>query len=151
MMMVLVQGAANRDYSESELANVIGKNDSMSEAIVQELVKKGEGYKAWLIFCSGIEHSKRVAAMLTRHGVRAEAVHSGLTNPQRQTIIDDFRANKLRAVTNANILTTGFNVPCVDIVAFFHTMRCITQSLSFCAGIEPLILSRFPRQCLRGD
>ena len=35
----------------------------------------------------------------------------------REAIIDNFKSGSLRAITNANVLTTGFDYPDIDLIA----------------------------------
>ena len=92
------------------------KDDEAVEAIA----RYGAERKCWLIFCSGVEHSEDVAARLTAMGYPAGAVTQNTSAANRERIIADFKAGRLQALTNANVLTTGFDHPEIDLLAFLR-------------------------------
>jgi len=48
--------------------------------------------------------------------VPAAAVHSQISNDERARILDSFKAGRIRAVVNNNVLTTGFDFPGIDCI-----------------------------------
>jgi DNA repair protein RadD len=46
--------------------------------------------------------------------IHAEMIHGGTPDEDRDQILKDFKAGNIRAVTNCNVLTTGFNAPALD-------------------------------------
>jgi DNA repair protein RadD len=76
--------------------------------------------KAWLVFCTGVKHAHHVAEVLRQHGVTAECVTGETPKKERKKLLDDFRAGRLRALTNANVLTTGFDYPDIDLVVMLR-------------------------------
>lgn len=103
------------DFIASELQTAVNKAEA-NEAAIAEAMEVGVDRKSWLIFCAGVEHAKDVAALLTARGIPCEAVHSKLSDGERDRIIRDFKSGKLRAVTNNNVLTTGFDHPAIDMI-----------------------------------
>jgi DNA repair protein RadD len=57
---------------------------------------------------------------LRKRGIAAEAVFGETPQAERERIIADFRAGRVRAVVNVMVLTTGFNVPQVDLLAMLR-------------------------------
>lgn len=110
---------AGGDFSGAALQRAVDKHP-ITAASVDEVIQYGmsneDPRKAWLGFCAGVEHAHHVADELRGRGIAAEAVDGGMKKTDRDRIIADFRAGKLKALTNANVLTTGFNVPHVDLV-----------------------------------
>jgi DNA repair protein RadD len=88
---------------------------------VQELVKLGARRRAWLVFSCGVDHGFQVAAELQeKHGIRARMIAGDTPTEQRDEITAEFKAGQLRALVNANVLTTGFNAPNVDLIALLR-------------------------------
>ena len=87
---------------------------------VQELMKLGARRKSWLLFACGVDHGFQVAAELSDRGIRARMVAGDTPKEQRDEIIAEFKAGQLRALVNANVLTTGFNAPNVDLIALLR-------------------------------
>ena len=114
-------GIARRggDYVASALEAAVD-NLATTRAAVDELISYGRDRKAWLLFCSGVKHAHHVAEEIERRGFRAATVHGELSSGERDRIIRDFKAGKYQALTNANVLTTGFNDPRIDLLAMLR-------------------------------
>jgi DNA repair protein RadD len=107
------------EYIEAELAAAVN-TDLLNCKIVQEVIARAGDRKAWLFFCTGVDHARAVAEALNLYGVQANCVTGDTPKAERERIIADFRAGKLRALTNANVLTTGFDYPDIDLVAMLR-------------------------------
>ena len=105
------------EYIEAELQRAVD-SELLNEEAVAETIRRAGGRKAWLLFCSGVEHAYHIRDVLKAQGVNAEAVTGETTD--RDQILADFRAGKIRAVTNANILTTGFDYPAIDLIVMLR-------------------------------
>lgn len=110
---------ANGDYSQKALQNAVDQ-DPINQAAVQELCTYGQDRRKWLVFASGIEHSEHLAEMLRAYGVPAAAIHSKISDGERDQRLADFRSGRLRALTNNNVLTTGFDVPEIDLIGMLR-------------------------------
>lgn len=104
------------EYIESELQEAVN-TDAQNAGIVDEVIARADGRKSWLFFCSGIAHAEAVRDMLTDRGITAACVTGGTPKSERAQIIDDYKAGKITALTNANVLTTGFDYPDIDLIA----------------------------------
>jgi DNA repair protein RadD len=107
------------EFVESELQQAVD-TDSATQSAVREIVAYGETRRSWLCFCSGVEHAGHVATELRRAGVHAAVVHGQMPSAERDRILGAFRSGQLRAVANANILTTGFDHPPLDLIALLR-------------------------------
>ena len=107
------------EYIESELQAAVD-TDSHNAAVVDEVIRLAGDRKAWLFFCAGVEHSEHVREVLRMRGIAAECVTGKTPKRERERIIADFRAGRLRALTNANVLTTGFDHPDIDLIAMLR-------------------------------
>jgi len=109
------------DYVESQLQRAVDRPD-ITYAAMQELCEEGQDRQSWLIFCSGIDHADHCAETLQSFGIPAAAIHTGdtCTKEQRRQRINDFKAGKLRALTNNNILTTGFNHKPINLIGMLR-------------------------------
>lgn len=105
------------DFKASSLERAA---QSITAAAVSELIALAGQRKAWLTFCSGVAHAYQVRDALRAQGIVAETI-TGETPPgERDRIIAAFRAGRVRCLTNANVLTTGFDAPNVDVVALMR-------------------------------
>lgn len=94
--------------------------DRITAQAVGEIVQYGEHRRAWLVFCSGVKHAAHARDALRAAGIVAEMVTGDTPLGERDRIINDFRAGRIRALTNANVLTTGFDVPHVDMIVMLR-------------------------------
>jgi DNA repair protein RadD len=107
------------EFIESELQAAVDTDDK-NQAVVQEVMALAGDRKAWLFFCAGVQHAQHVAEALRQQGVAAECVTGETPKKQRDEMIADFKAGKLQALTNANVLTTGFDYPDIDLVVMLR-------------------------------
>jgi DNA repair protein RadD len=107
------------EYIEAELQAAVDTNEQ-NEAVVQEVIELSGERKAWLFFCTGIDHAERIAGVLQAKGIAAACVTGNTPQKERQQMLDDFRAGRLKALTNANVLTTGFDYPDIDLIAMLR-------------------------------
>ena len=107
------------EFIESELQAAVD-TDPKNRAVVDEVMRMAEGRKAWLFFCTGVEHAHHVAMVLQEKGVAASCVTGKTPKKEREKILADFKAGRLRALTNANVLTTGFDYPDIDLIAMLR-------------------------------
>lgn len=87
---------------------------------VETIIEYSAGRNSWLIFCTGVDHAKEVARALNYRGVPAESITQYTPKDKRAELIADFKAGRLRALTNCNVLTTGFDHPGTDLIAFLR-------------------------------
>lgn len=107
------------EFIESDLQSAVDTDDQ-NQSVVREVIARGEDRKAWLFFCTGVAHAHHVADTLVANGIAAECVTGETSKKDRERIIDDFRSGKLRALTNSNVLTTGFDYPDIDLIAMMR-------------------------------
>ena len=107
------------EFIESELQAAVNTRDQ-NERIVRETIALAGDRRSWLFFCCGVDHARDVCAVLQREGIAAECVTGDTPKKDRERIISEFKAGRLRALTNANVLTTGFDHPSVDLIAMMR-------------------------------
>ncbi len=103
------------DYEKQELESRV--NDPLvNSKVVAETIRRAGNRTAWLVFCVSISHAENMRDEFIAQGVRAEAITSKTTSEQRAKIFADFKAGKIRAVTNVGVATTGFDYPDIDVI-----------------------------------
>jgi DNA repair protein RadD len=107
------------EFIESELQAAVDTNDK-NQAVVREVVALAGERKAWLFFCAGVQHAQHIAEALQEQGVVAECVTGETPKKERERILTDFKAGRILALTNANVLTTGFDYPDIDLIAMLR-------------------------------
>ncbi len=107
------------EYIESELQAAVDTHDK-NVSVVQEIMRYGADRKSWLIFCSGVDHAHHIKDVLVSLGITAECVTGDTPAKERDRMLVEFKAGRIRAMTNANVLTTGFDAPGIDLIAMLR-------------------------------
>lgn len=110
------------EYNATQLQTAVDKTDVTRDA-VDELMYYGQERRAWLVFCSGVEHAEHTAECLRHYGVPAAAVHGELSSADRDAAIRAYKSGELRALTNNNVLTTGFNYRPIDLIGMLRPTK----------------------------
>ncbi len=116
-----VTGVAKRggEFTPASLQNAANKLDAIAE-ICTDMVSRLTERKSWLVFCTGVDHAHAVAHQLVALGIHAACVTGETPSGERDRLLRDFKAGRIRCLTNANVLTTGFDAPCVDAIALLR-------------------------------
>ena len=96
--------------------------------LVSEIIELAGERKAWLLFCTGVKHAYHVAEVLRQRGVAAECVTGDTPKAERENCLKKFKAVQIRALTNANVLTTGFDYPDIDLIAMLRPTKSAGES-----------------------
>jgi DNA repair protein RadD len=112
------------DYNSADLSSVVDQN-SITESAVNETIKYGKNYKKWLIFAIDIAHAEHIRDCLLLKGIPTGVVHSKM-DIDRSIEIAKFKLGKYRAMVNVDVLTTGFNVPDIDLIVMLRPTKSHT-------------------------
>ncbi|MFB8115492.1 DEAD/DEAH box helicase [Streptomyces sp. NPDC055962] len=93
----------------------LADDHARSRRIVDEVAGLPEDWPT-LLFATSVDHAKYLAAMLNDRGIPAAAVDSTSTTQDRRRRIEDFRAGRIRVLTNYGVLTQGFDAPATRVV-----------------------------------
>ncbi|WP_246678940.1 MULTISPECIES: DEAD/DEAH box helicase [unclassified Mesorhizobium] len=115
-------GKVGGDYNQGNLQAAVDKED-VNAAVVDEIITYGRDRRAWLLFCSGVEHAFHMRDEIRKRAINGvpitcEAISGGTPTAERDRILADFKAGKIKALSNNSVLTTGTNLPIIDLVAF---------------------------------
>lgn len=94
--------------------------DDLVKRAATEIVARGANRRAWLCFCSGVVHAIAVRDALRDLGITAEEIDGNTPKKERERLITNFRAGAIKALTSVNVLSIGFNVPHVDLIALLR-------------------------------
>jgi superfamily II DNA or RNA helicase len=88
----------------------LADDHARSRRIVDEVAALPKDWPT-LLFATSVDHAKYLAARLNDRGVRAAAVDATTSPTDRRRRIEDFRAGRIRVLTNYGVLTQGFDAP----------------------------------------
>lgn len=129
-------GHRGGEFIESELAKAASDPELVRETVA-EIVQYGADRKAWLIFACGVIHANMIRDEFQTHGIEAHVVTGADNMTERAEKIERFRRGDYKCLINVNVLTTGFNVPHVDLIGIVRA----TES----AGLYVQIVGRGTR------
>lgn len=129
-------GHRGGEFIESELAKAASDPELVRETVA-EIVQYGADRKAWLIFACGVIHANMIRDEFQAHGIEAHVVTGADGMTERAEKIERFRRGAYKCLINVNVLTTGFNVPHVDLIGIVRA----TES----AGLYVQIVGRGTR------
>jgi DNA repair protein RadD len=109
----------NGDYSSKDLDNRLSDEHTVSKAC-DEIMRYGANRKAWLVFCSGVKHAAMVQTALRERGIEAPLIEGNTPDAERRDSIAGFKAGRIRALININVLSVGFDSPHVDMVVLLR-------------------------------
>ncbi|MCB1941624.1 MAG: DEAD/DEAH box helicase [Candidatus Accumulibacter sp.] len=115
-------GTRGGEFIARELHAAVDR-DAITQSAVAEIVSYGQDRRSWLVFCSGVEHALHVRDAIRAHGIACETIVGETPSAERESLIEAFKRGELRCLTNANVLTTGFNAPGVDLVAMLRPTK----------------------------
>ncbi|MDP8241037.1 MAG: DEAD/DEAH box helicase family protein [Candidatus Hatepunaea meridiana] len=104
------------EFINSELQSAVDQDD-INRAAVREIIYYGKDRKSWLVFCTGVQHAYNIRDALRECNIVAETVTGETNTMERDYILEGFKSGEIQAITNCDILTTGFNAPGVDLLA----------------------------------
>lgn len=112
------------DFDQKELQTAVDKTE-ITRAALEEVIEQGRNRNRWLIFTTGIEHTRHTAEMLQDMGVECGYVHSStkqypFSDKQRDQVLKDSKSGKLKAIVNSSILTTGYDDPMIDLIVILN-------------------------------
>jgi len=103
------------EYILEQARKAIDK-DFLTLSAITECRKYAANRKAWIIFASGVEHAHKISNAFSNYGISNHVITGDTLPLHRDKYISDFRNNKVRALVNCDVLTTGFDSPNVDCI-----------------------------------
>lgn len=107
------------EFIESELQKAVDTNEN-NRKVVSEVIALAGDRRAWLFFCAGVEHAKHINDLLNASGIVSACITGDTPKAERDRTLNNYKAGKTRALTNANVLTTGFDYPDIDLIAMLR-------------------------------
>lgn len=110
------------DYVESQLESVVD-NDNLIKSCVNEILLYGSDRKKWLIFTPGVKTCEHVRDEVRIRGISCEMILGDTPKEERRNILSRYRDGNTRCLVNVAVLTTGVDVPAIDLIAGMRPMR----------------------------
>lgn len=123
---------SGHDYNQHELELAFNQ-DYLIETQCKEIIESAKDRKHLLIFCTGIEHAKKVSEKLTALGLPTDYVTGEMPYYERTLKLDKFSQGNIRGLCNVDVLTTGYNFKPIDSVVLLRATRSVALYVQ-CVG-----------------
>ncbi len=112
------------EFAKGELDAVVNRYET-NKAVAEEIAKKVKYYERFhtIVFCTSVEHARNISELLNENGISCVSIEGSMSKKEREYTLDLFTSGEVRAITNCNILTTGFDYPAIDCVALIRPTR----------------------------
>ena len=110
-------------FAEEALNRVVSGNRA-TPGIIAEVIGHARERHGVMIFAATVAHAEEILGYLP---AGESALISGTTpSAERQRLIDDFKAQRLKYLVNVSVLTTGFDAPHVDLIAILRPTESVS-------------------------
>jgi len=106
-------GHSGGEYILSQQQKALDKEEITAKCI-EEMMFRGVDRNCWLVFATGVNHCENVAGLMNEMGIDACAIHSKTKNADK--MLAAYKAGEYRAAVSMNKLTTGVDVPQIDLI-----------------------------------
>jgi superfamily II DNA or RNA helicase len=93
----------------------LGLNASRNKVLLDSIKNLPHDWTA-LLFATSVDHAQTMAALLSLEGISAAPISAATEPAIRRHYIDEFRAGRIRVLTNYDVLAQGFDAPAVRAV-----------------------------------
>lgn len=142
------------DFIISELSLAFDRR-AITERIVEELTQYKHTRKKWLAYAIDIDHCDHICEIMNEYGISAKVVHSRMIEDRRK-VIQDFKDGKFQCLISVAMLTKGFDVPDVDLIALMRPtaspnlhVQIIGRGLRVAKGKTDCLIKDFAGNLLR--
>lgn len=101
------------DYNIGQLTKAV---DDLTEQAVEDFIQRGQDRRTWMIFAPSIESADHIQAAVQARGVTCAIVTADTDSSERERILSAMRDGRIRSAVSVGTLTTGIDVPPVDMV-----------------------------------
>ena len=115
-------GMRGGDFVVSQLAKAIDKQD-LVDACADELAAIGTERKRWFVYGATVEHCHHIRDALNARGICSAVVSANTPHAERDAHLAMLRTGHLRAIVNVATMTTGIDLPELDLIALMRNTR----------------------------
>ena len=117
----IAPGSATFRYEEIEA--ILKDQSRVTPVIVQNIVEMAEHRRGVILFTGSVRHAEEILGFLPQDN--SALVVGDTPGPERDAIIEKFKAQKIKFLVNVSVLTTGFDAPHVDLIAILRPTESV--------------------------
>jgi DNA repair protein RadD len=119
-----LQAQSNGLFSEADLNQELKKQKRITPHIISQIEEFAATRKGVMIFAATVEHAREITGLLPAGD--AALITGETPGPERDGLIDAFKAQQFRYLVNVSVLTTGFDAPHVDLIAILRPTESVS-------------------------
>lgn len=119
-----LQAQSNGLFSEADMNQELKKQQRITPHIISQIEEFAQTRKGVMIFAATVEHAREITGLLPADD--AALITGETPGPERDTLIDAFKAQQFRYLVNVSVLTTGFDAPHVDLIAILRPTESVS-------------------------
>ena len=112
------------DYDRQEVEDLMNRSAIFGSA-VENWQKYASGKKT-IIYCSSITTSKNTVKTFQSVGIPSAHLDGTTPKPERDRVVNDFRAGKILVLSNVDLFGEGFDVPDCEAVVLLRPTKSLT-------------------------
>lgn len=119
------------DFAAGQLQAAVD-TDEINGPVAREIIDIFSERNAVMVFCTGKEHATHMRDALRSEGVEAEVVIDDTPTKDRDRIIGDFKAGRLKYLVACEVLLVGFDAPICDGIANLRPSKSALVWVQLC-------------------
>jgi DNA repair protein RadD len=110
-------------FAEEELNRVVRGNRA-TPIILAEVIERARERRGVMLFAATVDHAEEIIGYLPEG--EAALITGNTPSRERERLIEDFKAQRLKYLVNVAVLTTGFDAPHVDLIAILRPTESVS-------------------------
>lgn len=106
-----------QSFKRSNIALIVKEIDNKREDLINEVKSCAHSV---IVYVRRRKATLDIAKLLQQHGISGLAFHGGLTNEERQTILEKWLSNKAKIIIATTAFGMGIDKPDVGLIYHFH-------------------------------
>lgn len=132
--------ARTGDFAAGQLQAAVDVVE-LNNAVTNEIDAIFSERKAVMVFCTGVDHAEHVRDCLRTLGQRAEMVLGDTAPKERERIINEFKAGRIKYLVACEVLLVGFDAPICDGIVNLRPTKSGLVWVQLCLDMETEILT----------
>lgn len=116
--------AGAQSYNLKEIESILKDQSRITPVIIQNIVEMSKDRKGVIIFTASVRHAAEILNYLPE-GISALVV-GDTPSEERDSVVEKFKAQKIKFLVNVSVLTTGFDAPHVDLIAILRPTESVS-------------------------
>ncbi len=139
-----LKASDNGHYATDQVDDLLNHNGRATTAIIAQIKTLAIHRQGVIIFAATVRHAQEIINLLDDN---AALITADTPHHERDLVIEQFKARKLKFIVNVAVLTTGFDAPHVDLIAILRPTASISlfqqmvgRGLRICEGKQDCLV-----------